>query len=367
MKKVLHIVFQMNRGGMESRIMDIYRNINRELIQFDFIEHTLEKCAFDDEIESLGGKIYKDGYSLQKLKPSIHFYKNFFSNGDRNYDYIHIHESHLPNINFLLLHYAKRNQKTKFIIHSRNSSGPRGILHHLVKGYYCRKFHYHIACSTEAANWMFPAKILQNYHYQIWNNAIDAEKFKYNPEIRKNVRHLLRLEDKYVIGHVGNFKEQKNHTFLIDIYKKFVEKYPESILLLIGGGPLLKDIKNKIEKLGLSDKVLFSGIVSNVSELYQAMDVFILPSLYEGLPGVGVEAQAAGLPCIFSDKITREVKINKNNIFFESIANDTLKWVDKLEKIKNSSIDRETLEEIRKAGFDCKIESKKIEDFYMKG
>ncbi len=366
MVKVLHVVFQMNRGGMESRIMDIYRAINRMKISFDFLEHTSEPCEYDNEIISLGGKIYKDGYTSHNLIKTISFLKCFFDEKENDYNYIHIHESYLPNINLVLMILAKKSMKNcKFIIHSRSSGGPRRTLHNIVKIDYCRKFDYYITCSKEAAYWMFPRDIVLNKKYITWNNSIDAVRFRFDVKIRNEKRKQLKIENKFVIGHVGAFKQVKNHDFLLEIFVSFIERRPDSVLLLIGGGLLKEEIQEKVKENKLENKVIFMGVIADVADWYQAMDVFLLPSYYEGLPGVGVEAQASGLPCIFSDRITKEVGIVTDRVFFETIDQGVSNWVLKLDYINKKTYDRDTFQRIRDSGFDCKTEIDRIEEFYQ--
>lgn len=366
MIRILHVVFQMNRGGMESRIMDIYRSINREEISFDFLEHTSELCEYDKEIVSLGGKIYKDRYSLKKVLETICYLRHFFKNKGKDYDYIHVHESYLPNINYVVMFFAKKYMTNcKFIVHSRSSSGSRRVLHNLVKRDYCQQFDYYISCSRKAAYWMFPQNIVKTDKYMIWNNAIDAAKFRFNNVVRNSKREQLGIKEKFVLGHVGGFKYVKNHDFLLQVFKRITEEYEDSILLLIGDGELKEEIEKKVKKNKLENKVIFTGVISNVSEYYQVMDVFLLPSFYEGLPGVGVEAQAAGLPCIFSDRITKEVSIISDRVFFESIDHGISAWISKLKLIRKESYSRDTFQEIQDQGFDCRQEIRKIEEFYL--
>lgn len=367
MIKVLHVVFQMNRGGLESRIMDIYRSINREDISFDFLQHTSKSCEYDREIISLGGNIYKDNYSFRKILETVYYLKNFLEKRGKNYNYIHIHESYLPNINFVLIFWAKKYAKNcKLIIHSRSSSGSRKFIHNIVKMVYVQQFDYYIACSRKAACWMFPKNIVKNEKFIIWNNAIDAVKFRFNDKVRDEKRKQFKMEDKFVIGHVGGFKYVKNHDFLLKVFKEVVKKDPNTVLLLIGGGRLEKEIKEKVKIYNLEDKVIFTGVISNVADFYQAMDVFVLPSLYEGLPGVGIEAQAAGLPCVFSDRITKEVNAIADRVFFESIDHGIANWVSRLMFISKKSYVRDTFQKIKNQGFDCKQEISKIEDFYLR-
>ena len=222
---------------------------------------------------------------------------------------------------------------------------------------------HYVACSKRAGHWMFG-----NAPFTLMPNAIDAQRFAYNPQTRTEVRKSLGLENKFVIGHVGRFSPQKNHFFLLDVFSELCQKRDDCILMLIGGlGTAGKDIeknmRTKAEIMNLSDKILFMGTYEDISGFYQAMDVFMLPSLYEGLPVTVVEAQAAGLPCVLSDRVTSEVKITEETCFL-SLRDSPDAWAKRLLSFRGGER-RNTVDEVRKAGFDIYETAKQLEAYYV--
>lgn len=362
--KVLHVVFAMNRGGMESRLMDIFRYIDKSQIQFDFLENTCERGSFDSEINSLGGRIYYSGYSKKNLHRATSYVADFFRNYC-SYDIVHIHESYLPSFNMVVMYYAKKYNNT-VVLHSRNANGPHTFLHNLLKHYYYKKADFCFACSKKAALWMFNKKTIESNNYRIINNAIDAEKFIYSKETRRAVREELQLsDDDIVLGHIGRFYKQKNHGFLIDIFNRLIEENVHYRLILVGDGPLKKNVQQIIKKYGLENKVIFLGVRKDVSRIYQAFDMFLLPSLHEGLPGVGVEAQASGLICLFSDEITKEVDIVSDLCYMLPITEGTDIWCSTIKKnVEKINNRRNTYTEIKEKGFDVKYVAEELLQFY---
>lgn len=353
--RILHVTFAMDRGGMESRLMDLFRHIDRSRVMFDFLENTDRAGAYDEEIKNLGGKIFRSGYSRKNVLEAIRFVKSFFDKHNE-YHVIHIHESYLPSFNMIVMYYAKKNRKRKIILHSRNANGPHRILHSLLKKQHCKKADYYFACSNLAAEWMFNKDVVSKKEYKVINNAIDVRKFLYDKYIRQKVRDDLGIKDEeIVIGHVGRFFEQKNHVFLIRLFQELSKIDNRYRLVLVGEGPLKNSIYQAVQDLGLEDKVLFLGVRNDMECIYQAFDVFLLPSLYEGLPGVGVEAQAAGLQCFFSDAITEEIKIVPELCEMLSLSDDIGQWCLKIvEKLSYLNNRRDIYEDMVLAGFDVK-------------
>lgn len=347
MIRVLQIGMTDNLGGIETFLMNYYRNIDRKKIQFDFINIYDNNLCFHEEINSLGGKIYKVS---SYYKHPIKYIKEVSQIIKKNkYQIVHC------NMNSAVFLYpliaAKKGGAKVIIAHSHNSSSDKGfvktLLHNINKTFLPLFANTFFACSNRAGEWFYNRKIRKSSSYYIIKNAINVEKYLFNEKIRSEKRKELDIsEDVLVIGHVGRFNKQKNHTFLIDIFYEYQKKDRESKLILIGIGPLKKEIKNKVEKLKIQDKVLFLEHRDDVNEMLQAMDIFILPSLYEGLPLAGIEAQASGLTCLFSQNITQELKISDNANFIKNMYN-TKEWVIRItknrnrnkndEKIKNSS------------------------------
>ena len=302
MIRILQCVNDMHRAGLETMLMNYYRNIDREKIQFDFLTHRPQRSDYDDEIESLGGKIYYAPRLYPQNYPKyFKWMKQFFSEHPE-YKIIH---SHIDAMSYLPLKAAKKANIPVRIAHSHNTAIDRDFKY-LLKTYFRFKLpkvaNYYCACGKEAGEFLFPGK-----EYMYVPNAIEIDRFLFNENVRMKKRRELGIKDEIVIGHIGRMSYQKNHKYLIDVFAEILKKRNDSILLLIGVGEKLDDIKKYVEKLGLSEQVRFLGNRADVDELYQAMDVFVMPSLFEGLPVVGVEAQFSGLSCIFSDQVQSNV------------------------------------------------------------
>lgn len=331
--RVLHIVTIMDRCGLETMLMNYYRHIDRSKIQFDFIVHRAKKGAYDDEIIKMGGKIYrmppislKNIYSYRKKLRSL-----LISHPE--YKIVH---SHLDSLSALPLSIAKKANVPTRIAHSHTSNFDKNykvIIRYTTK--YFIKFYAtdYFGCSKEAVTFMFGSSLS---NYLIMHNAIDVNKFAYNPATRNKVRKDLKIsKDTLAVGHVGRFNYPKNHDFLIDIFSELHKKNNNSVLLLVGEGPLMQSIVNKVHKLGLTDSVKFLGSRPNVNDLMQAMDVFVFPSKYEGLGMALVEAQISGLKCIASNEVMpAEVNIT-NNIYYVGLVNTSAKWANEIEPQAN--------------------------------
>lgn len=360
--RVLHVVVNMNRGGAETLIMNLFRNIDRSKVQFDFL--TCREGVFDREIKELGGTIHRIPYINEVGHFSyIKSLNHFFS---KHNDYTIVH-SHLNKMSGLVVRAAKKVGIPYCISHSHNTGGEGGIL---AKGYkwYSGLFipsnsDYTFACSQAAAKWLFGKK---SNEATLLNNGIEPEMFVYSPEVRMMKRKELGISDQLVIGHVGRFNKQKNHKFLIEVFAEFVKRRPESTLLLCGDGVLRKDIEKRVKELNLEEKVKFLGVRSDIHQLLQAFDVFLFPSLHEGLPVTLIEAQAAGIPCFISDEITNEVDMGLDLMKFLKLTSKDL-WVTELEKFKVDKIERHTskLKMLRDRGYDIKNTVEWLQDFYL--
>lgn len=357
--RVLQVVTSMDRGGLETMLMNYYRKIDRTKVQFDFLVHRQERAAYDDEIEALGGKIYR----LPRLVPWSKSYLNAlnaFFVGHPEYRIVHVHQDCLSSV---ILKAAKKCGIPVRIAHSHNSNQDKDIKYP-IKLFY-RRFipdnaTHLFACSNSAGDWMFRGK-----PYQILPNAIDAEQFSFRADKANATRVDFGVEPQvFLVGHVGRFWAQKNHAFLIDIFKRIADLKPNSKLVLVGNGGRQNEIREKVQKLDLVDKVIFTGVRDDIPNLMQAMDVFVLPSLYEGLPVTMVEAQAAGLPCVISDKVPPECILTDGlvNVVPLSASPDT--WAAKiLEKRNTPRTDRRS--EIAAHGFDIATEAVKLQEFYI--
>jgi len=354
----------MGRGGAETLIMNIYRNIDREKIQFDFVVHREKNAAYDEEIFDLGGNIHR----VPKYNLSNHFkYKKAWHNLFKNHGTWPIIHGHMFTTAAIYLKIAKKYGLTT-IAHSHNTStgvGFSAIIKNLLQ--YPIKYNadLYFACSKAAGLWLFGEKICKKDTFFILNNAIDTKKFVYDEEIRIKKRTELSVEDNFVIGHIGSFMTQKNHKFLIELFDKVHSKNNNTLLLLIGDGGLRLAIEDKVKNLGLTNNVIFTGSRSDIPELLQAMDVFVFPSLYEGLGIVAVEAQTAGLHCVVSDSVPKEAYITEL-IEKASLRDSADVWVDKILKYANGYERIDTSIQIKAKGYDIAETAKWLEEFYLK-
>lgn len=357
--RIAQVIGKWKGGGVEAVVMNYYRHIDRSKIQFDFIINEDSANIPTKEIKELGGKIiFVPPY--QKLPKYIKTLRQIFK--DNKYRIVH---SHINTLSVFPLYAAKKAGVKVRIAHSHSTSNPHEPIRNLIKGILKplskRYATDYFACSEYAGRWLFGNKAFNEGKVTIIHNAIDLDKFKFSAKARKEVRKELNIPDSaFVIGHIGRFVKQKNHTFLIDVFNEVHKEKPNSVLILVGEGPLMPKIKEKVEKLSLTDSVKFLGQRNDIYRLYSAMDVFCLPSLYEGLPVVGVEAQASGLPCILSKNVSNDVKISKE-VTFISLDSDINIWKNKNEK---STINR--LHSIQLAtDYDIKLQFVKIENFYL--
>lgn len=364
MIRVLHIVNIMNRGGLETMIMNLYRNIDRTKVQFDFLTHNTQPGDYDDEIKELGGKIYNVVPRRQGIIKNRRQLMEFFKNHPK-YKIVHMHVSSLSYITPLKIA-TMANVPTR-AIHSHNTiqkGSTHKVLHMInqrkIKEYATNYF----ACSDVAAKWLYGNHLYNRLDIHLINNSIDARKFSFNRGVRERVRKELGINDKFLIGHVGRFQEQKNHNFLVDIFKEINEINPNTVLMLIGRGELEDEIKNKVLKLGLEDSVMFMGVRADIPELLQAMDVFLFPSLHEGLPVTLVEAQASGLRIIASDSITEEICLT-GLVQFLSLRQSALEWAKVVLNYSGGYKRIDTFEKISKAGYDVKTLARELEQFYL--
>ena len=360
--RVLQVFHGMDCGGAENMIMNLYRNIDRSKVQFDFLVHTKKKCFFDDEIKNLGGRIFFVPY--YNIKNTV-AYKKALRHLYESHPEIKIVHGHLGSCAHIYLNIAKEHG-CYTIAHSHNTlptdRSIKNVLYRLFTLRTRKVADYFFACGKQAGLDRFGEKIVSSDRFQVLNNAIDTQKYIYNPEIRQKMRAELGLEEAFVVGHIGRFNYQKNHEFLIDIFDAVLKKEPKARLLLVGDGDLRPEIENKISRLGIKDKVIMTGVRKDVPDLLQAMDCFVFPSHYEGLPVTVIEAQAASLPCVISDRITSEVNVS-NRVKYLSIDSDAESWV---KTVVNCYKDTRSnaMQIIVDSGYDIYGSSKFLQDFY---
>ena len=393
--RVLHVFGRVGLGGAESRIMDMYRNMDRSKVQFDFLVHasakkTGKKCPtsdelmavrepdyYDDEIRRLGGNIYVvprfEGKNFIEYKKAI---EKLFTDNKGKWVVVH---GHMTSTAAIYLPIAKKKGLAKITIaHSRNAGTEPGI-----KGLATKFFRlplkkkgtadFYFTCSEIAGRAVFGDRLFDKGYVTTIPNAIDVAKFKYDYAIRDKIRKELGVdEDTVVIGHIGRFDYQKNHEFLIKIFASLLSKTDKKMkLILIGKGDLTEKVRQQVMDLGINDNVMFLGLKSNAADYYRAMDYFLFPSFYEGLPGTVVEAQAACLKCLISDTITQEVHLT-DLVSSMSLDKGADEWADKILQDIDAGNDREAdtpkyASILREKGFDAKTQSERMSYFYLHG
>lgn len=361
--RVAQIIGKWVGGGVESVVMNYYRHIDRNKIQFDFICDEDSTNIPYDEIEKLGGRVIL----IPPYQKVIHYHKELKKIlTEENYKIVH---SHINTLSVFPLLVAKRAGIPVRIAHSHSTTNKKewkkNLLKQLLKPFSKVFATHYFCCSEYAGRWLFGNDEYDKGNVYLLNNAIDLNKFKFDKTVRERKRKELGIDDNtLVIGHIGRFVKQKNHEFLIDIFNEVHKRHKDSILLLAGEGPLQEEIKNKVNHLGLIDNVKFLGQRNDVQELYQTFDVFLLPSLYEGLPVVGVEAQASGNLCYLSNDMTKETKVLDSTVFM-SLSNTAEEWADTILADSKKYKKYDTKEEVSKYGFNIEKESHKLSEKYV--
>lgn len=352
----------LHRGGIESFMMNYYRHFDHSKLQIDFVVHGFEKGYYDDEILSLGGKIYHVPIKSIDYKGNIKALREIFLSGE--YKIIH---SHMDAMSYVPLKLAKELGIPYRIAHSHNTNFLTNNFLKILFNKYARlrlreyATHY-FACSELAGRWLFGDNLVNSKRVEIIHNAIDLSRFQFDLSKRNELRESLGLGSNFILGHVGRFDDQKNHVFLIDLFSKILEKNKTAKLLLVGEGHLKESINEKVKDLGLQDDVIFMGSRSDVNCLLNAFDVFILPSKFEGLPVCLVEAQTNSLPVFASDVISKEIIIT-DLVNFRSLQLAE-SWIEGLLNAEHQHISYN--EQITKEGYNIEIESKKLQDFYIR-
>lgn len=350
MKRVLCILANMNAGGAETFLMKIYRQLDRTKYQMDFCINVPNKCFYEDEIISLGGKIYR----IPSKSESFQLYKKKLFEVVNSNGYKYVLRIASNGASFIDIKIAKMAGASVCAVRSSNSSDGKGlkvkIAHRLGRILYGKYVDVKIAPSDLAAIYTFGERAYKNGKVNILHNALDLDVYKYDSEGRKRIRAEFDIKESEVLcGHVGRFSPQKNHDFLIDIFYELCKERSNYKLLLVGNGELEEKIREKCADKGLQDKVIFTGVRSDVPALLSAMDVFVFPSFFEGMPNTVIEAQACGLPCVISDSITQEARLT-GLVSYLSLKEDAAKWADAALSQSRTTKD-EVTEKIASAGY----------------
>ena len=369
--RILHILGNTQLGGAESRIMDLYRHMDRSVVQFDFVVHSKEEGYFNEEIRKLGGRIFRvPRFRVLNYFSYCRAWKKLLQehrDADGRSEF-HMIQGHMTSTAAIYLPIARKCGIETTIAHARSAGvdkGLKGILTRFLRRNLSKKADYLFTCSELAGISVFGKKAVEQGRTRFLPNAIDCQKFAPDPLVREKIRRELGIENCYVIGHVGRFHYAKNHEYLLRVFAELVKrKTRDYVLLLLGEGSGLEDIRILSRELGIGDKVYFLGNKSNVNDYYQAMDYFVYPSRFEGMPGTIVEAQTAGLRCLMSDTICKEV-IATELVTTRSIREDPGLWADEIEQHlqyqRSSRVD-----EMKELGFDVHGQAVLMTDFYTK-
>jgi glycosyltransferase involved in cell wall biosynthesis len=336
-------------------------------VQFDFLIHNDINGHYSKEIKNLGGKIY----SVPRFKVTNYFtYKKALETFFKEHNYYAAVQGHMTSTASIYLPIAKKAGIPITIAHARSAGvdqGIRGIVTKIIRYPLKNRADFLFTCSKEAGVAVYGKKAVKAGKVITIPNAIDAERFSYNETVRNEVRKELGISDKFVIGHVGRFGFMKNHAYLLDIFNEICKQRKDAVLVLVGEGGLMGDIKAKAESLGLKDKVYFLGNHSDIERYYQAFDYFVFPSTFEGFPGSVAEAQTSGLRCLLSDKVTREVALT-DLVTYKNIDEPAINWA--MEILKNADkamVRKDQSHIIKEKDFDVKAQARKLEEFYRTG
>lgn len=358
--RVLHVVPNMQQGGLENYIMNLYRNIDRSAVQFDFLEHYSKKSYFDDEIESLGGRIFRIPFMETKdVWAYLRFLKGLFADNPQ----IKVVHGHMATTALIYLGVAKSAGINTRIIHAHESSylkSVRGYVRRFLIKQAWRNASILAACSEKAGHYYYGHR-----DYVVFNNAIDVKRFAFDLEKRNCFRREHKIpNDSLVIGHIGRFSAEKNQIFLVDVLERLLSRNPNSYLVMIGEGNTQELVKATVHSKGLAENVRFLSPIAHPENAYCGMDVFVLPSIYEGLPLTGVEAQCCGLPCVFSVNVTREV-VMTDSVVFMDLGKSPDEWALALLQAAGTKRDQESWKCIVEAGYDAKSNAMQMEKFYL--
>ncbi len=367
--RVLHVVGGMNRAGIETWLMHLLRNIDREQYHMDFLVHTAQPYAYSEEIEALGSRVIPCLHPSKPWRYAHNFKRILKEHGP--YDIVHSHVHHFSGLPIYL---ARRAGVPICIAHSHNdTSRPDGgagparlaylrLMEHLIR----TNATAGLAASRKAAAALYGLGWESDPRWRLLYYGIDLEPFQQEMDASQVRAELGIPLEACVFGHVGRFHEQKNHRFLAEIAAAIAKREPRMRLLLIGDGPLRPTIEQQIAQLGLSNKVIFAGIRSDIPRLMLgAMDVFVMPSLYEGLPVVGIEAQAAGLPLLVSDTITDELTAVEQMVHRLSLSRPSSEWADAALAMRNMVLDQpKALKDVERSVFNIETSAHALREFY---
>lgn len=374
--RILHVFDYLGLGGAETRTVELYRYIDRSKVQFDFLVHTEREEYYDKTVEEMGARIYHiprfNGFNYVTYKRAL---EKLFSENAGTWEMVH---GHMTSVASLYLPVAKKYGVKRTIAHARSAGTEPGF-----KTLATKVFEFPLrfpgmtderfAVSREAGISVFGKRLTKQGRVRVITNAIDTSRAAFQENLRERLRAELNLRGCVVMGHAGSFVYAKNHPFLLQIFAQLKKKQGKDgknwKLMMAGAGDSMDEIRALSKRLSVEKDVLFLGRRNDMKACYSAMDVFVYPSYYEGLPGVVVEAQAAGLPCLISDRITKEVMVTPL-VSDMDITLDAGVWADKAEELLTQQGDRKesgakALEILRGAGFDVREQARHMTAFYL--
>lgn len=362
--RVLHNIASLHFGGAQAFLMNVYNNIDREKVQFDFVVTPEEKKDLYEQVEQMGGRVFV----CPKYTGKNHFaycrWWNVFFEEHPEYHVIHGHVRSTASI------YLKIAQKHGLvtIAHSHstsNGSGISAIVKNIMQLPIRYTADYLFACSDKAGKWLYGEKATKQLNYRMIPNGVDLKRFAFHEEKRRQMRNQLKItEDTFVLGHIGRITVPKNHQFLVELFAAYHKENPQSRLLLVGDGELFEAVQQQCTQLGIREAVIMVGSKTNTEDYYQAMDLFVFPSLWEGLPVSVVEAQANGLSCLLSDVITRDVDLT-DQVKYLSL-NEKSRWINEIARACPKLRTAASPENRRKLQpFDASVVAKQLQDFYL--
>lgn len=367
-QKKIVVLAGLHFDGISSMMVNIQKNLDRDKVNFDYLVVHDEHAELDDTVMAMGSEklsVASDDIGFKPLRRLVRMHRITKLCKKEKVRILHYNSS--DTIDFTNMFAAKLGGVKHITLHSHDAGyWTNNIIMRMMFRFFrvlmplvCDNY---VGCSDLAARFMFPKSVIRKGNYTVLPNGIDLEKFGYREDVRAAVRKELGVEDLFVVGHAGRFMAQKNHAYLLDIFQKIHEKEPRSVLLLFGSGELMDSCKEKARALGIADAVRFMGGSPRMPEMWQAIDVFVMPSLHEGLPVVGVEAQAAGVPCIFSDEITPETNVTGEEIFL-SLSDSPEKWADVTLSVREKP--RESgVEKLRARRYDIRQTAETFENYY---
>jgi len=356
MERILQVVTYMGRGGIESMLMNYYRCMDRTQLQFDFLVHREFRADFDDEIETMGGRIYR----IPPMNPASHSYRKALADFFRQHSYRVVH-CHLNYMSGIILHAAKKVGIPVRIAHAHTANmapGWKQVVRRLCKYLIPVTATHLFSCSTDAGKAVFGS-----WRFSILANAIDTESFTPNGVFRDQMRIELKLDEAFTVMHIGRMIYAKNHEFLLNTFEEVLAIKPDTKLVIVGDGELRSEIEARVSEFP-KGSVMLLGTRTDISNLLQAADVFVFPSHFEGLPVTLIEAQAAGLPCIKSDNVTNEAVVT--NLVTSLPLGDPKLWAEEILK-KRGIPSTDQSQAIIDSGYDIHTAAKKLENFYLNG